>query len=218
MACEFGLPLRTGCSCSVTQLNAYEYRKPGSSHRMNSVPGSTQLSRKDRLRRELRNPSLLTVAILVVLVLAIPAAIILPGIINTASTNLAERNEQRRQRVENLLPEAVVLPAQVTPWLFSRIRIMQEATTPEEWFIADFKDGPCNPANLAQFPSGQFTTGIFRACSDIDRIQTKFAETCQVGNCDLPRTAILELDGAAIRLVETFSDANFALPYESPLE
>ena len=153
-----------------------------------------------------------------ILVLAIPAALILPGIINTASTNLAERSEQQRQRVENLLPEAVVLPAQVTPWLFSRIRIMQEADIRDEWFIADFKQGSCNPENLAQFPPGQFTTAIFRACSDLDRIQAKYAEDCTDVDCDIPQEAIIELDGAAIRLVDAFSDANFALPYESPLE
>ncbi len=185
---------------------------------MINAPGTHESSKLARLRRELRNPSLLTVAIIIFLVLAIPAAVILPGVIDTASTNLAERNERQRQRVENLLPEAVVLPAQVTPWLFSRIRIMQEADTRDEWFIADFKQGACNPGNLAQFPSGQYTTAIFRACSDLDRIQQKFGDDCTVEACDLPEEAVIELDGAAIRLVDAFSDANFALPYESPLE
>ncbi len=182
---------------------------------MKNSPPSIEANRAARLRRELRNPSLITIAIIVLLVLAIPAAIILPGLISTASTNLAERAEQRRQRVERLLPEAVVLPAQVTPWLFSRIRIMQQATTTSEWFAADFTEGSCNPANLAQFPTGKYTTAIFRACSDLNRIREKYAANCTVESCEVPRTAIIELDGAAIRLVEAFSDANFALPYES---
>lgn len=160
----------------------------------------------------------MTVAIVIILVFAIPAAIILPGIINTASTNLAERAEQKRQRVDQLLPEAVVLPARVTPWLFSRLRIMQEAETSTEWFIADFTEGSCNADNLAQFPIGKFTTAIFRACSDLNRIQEKFAEFCTAANCQLPQAAIIELDGTAIRLVDAFSDAGFALPYDSPLE
>ena len=68
------------------------------------------------------------------------------------------------------------------------------------------------------FPAGKFTTAIFRACSDLNRIQDKYADDCTVESCEIPQVAIVELDGAAIRLVEAFSDANFALPYESPLE
>ena len=150
---------------------------------------------------------------IIVLALAIPSAVFLPGIIDTAVTNVSERNERRRQREEQLLPEAIVLPVQVTPWLFTRIRIMQEADTPEEWFIASFDDGPCNPANLAQFPIGKYTTAIFRACSDLDRVQQKFASRCTRESCDMPEEAAVELDGTAIRLVDAFSDANFVLPY-----
>ena len=161
---------------------------------------------------------MLTVAIIVLLAMTIPAAIILPGVIDTASTNLSERSERLRERRENLLSEVVVLPAQVTPWLFSRLRIMQQATTPQEWFVADFSDGPCNASNLAQFPPGKYTTAIFRACTDLERIQRKFADDCTEESCVLPREALLELDGAAIRLVDAFSDANFVLPYERVVE
>ena len=85
---------------------------------------------------------------------------------------------------------------------------MKNADTQSEWRRISFKLGPCNEANLAQFPEGKYTLGIAQACNDLHNIQLEFASDCLTEtSCDIPPAAIVRLNAVSANLQETFSDA-----------
>ena len=156
-----------------------------------------------RLRRQIRNPSLMTFVIMTLLMLAIPGAIFAPGFYSGAKENIVRiRQDPFVQFLE------VATPSHVYPYLQRNITLMKNAETQYEWRRTSFKLGPCHESNLIQFPEGKYTTGIAQACDDLHNIQLDFAEDC-ISNtsCNIPPAAIARLDAVCVRLQETFSDA-----------
>lgn len=156
-----------------------------------------------KLRRQVRNPSLLTFFIMALVILAIPLAIVAPGFYSGAKEGIVRiRQDPFVQFLE------VSTPSHVYPFLQRNIQLMKDAETQSDWRRISFKLGPCNEANLAQFPEGKYTTGIAQACDDLHNIQLDFAEDCiSETSCNIPPAAIARLDAVSTSLQETFSDA-----------
>ena len=156
-----------------------------------------------RLRRQLRNPSLITFLIMALVVLAIPVGIAFPGFYSGAKEGFWRiRQEPFVQFLE------VSTPSYVYPYLQRNIDQMKIAESQYEWRRISFKLGPCHETNLGQFPEGKYTDGIARACTDLHNIQLDFAENCtSATTCNIPPAAIARLDAVSTRLQETFSDA-----------
>ena len=156
-----------------------------------------------RLRRQIRNPSLLTFFVMALVILAIPVGIVFPGFYSGAKEGFWRiRQEPFIQFLE------VSTPSYVYPFLQRNIDQMKNAQSQYEWRRISFKLGPCHEANLRQFPEGKYTDGIARACSDLHNIQLDFAEECSSStSCNIPPAAIARLAAVSERLQETFSDA-----------
>ena len=156
-----------------------------------------------RLRRQIRNPSLLTFLIMALVVLAIPVGIAFPGFYSGAKEGV--RRIQQQQVVQFL---EVATPSFVYPYLQRNINEMKNAQSQYEWRRISFKLGPCHQANLSQFPVGKYTDGIANACQDLHNIQLDFAGDCDSAtSCNIPPAAIARLDVVSTGLQETFSDA-----------
>ena len=168
-------------------------------------------NRLAKLRRQIRNPSLLTFLIMTVVALSIPLAIIAPGFYSGAKEGIVRiRQDTFVQFLE------VSTPSFVYPYLQRNIQLMRGAETEYEWRRISFKLGPCNEANLAQFPAGKYTDGIANACSDLHEIQIEFAADCTSdATCNIPPAAIARLDAVSQRLTETFADAYSSRHFES---
>ena len=164
-----------------------------------------------RLRRQVRNPSLLTFFVMALIVLAIPFAIVAPGFYSGAKEGIVRiRQDPFVQFLE------VATPSHVYPYLQRNIQLMKAAETQYDWRRISFKLGPCHESNLAQFPAGKYTQGISNACNDLHNIQLDFAEDCiSHTSCNIPPTAITRLDAVSASLQETFSDAYSSRHVES---
>ncbi len=156
-----------------------------------------------KLRRQVRNPSLLTFIIMAAVALAIPLAIVAPGFYSGAREGIVRiRQDPFVQFLE------VATPSHVYPYLQRNIQLMKNADTQSEWRRISFKLGPCSEANLVQFPEGKYTRGIAQACDDLHNIQLDFAEDCLTEtSCNIPPAAIARLDAVSTNLQTTFSDA-----------
>ena len=156
-----------------------------------------------KLRRQIRNPSLLTFIIMTIVALSIPLAIVAPGFYSGAREGIVRiRQDPFVQFLE------VSTPSHVYPYLQRNIQLMKTADTQSEWRRISFRLGPCNEANLAQFPAGKYTAGIAQACDDLHNIQLDFAEDCvSETSCNIPPAAIARLETVSTNLQETFSDA-----------
>lgn len=156
-----------------------------------------------KLRRQIRNPSLLTFFIMAIVILAIPIAIVAPGFYSGAREGIVRI---RQDTVVQFLE--VATPSHVYPYLQRNVQLMKDADTQSKWRRISFKLGPCNEANLAQFPEGKYTAGIAQACNDLHNIQLEFADDClSETDCNIPTAAIVRLNAVSVYLQETFSDA-----------
>lgn len=164
-----------------------------------------------KLRRQIRNPSLLTFFIMTMVILAIPTAIVAPGFYSGAKEGIVRiRQDPFVQFIE------VATPSHVYPYLQRNIELMKAADTQSEWRRISFRLGPCNEANLIQFPEGKYTDGIARACNDLHTIQLDFAGDCiSETSCSIPPAAIARLDAVSTNLQETFSDAYSTRHFEA---
>ncbi len=164
-----------------------------------------------RLRRQIRNPSLLTFLIMTIVALSIPIAIVAPGFYSGAKEGIVRiRQDPFVQFIE------VATPSHVYPYLQRNIQLMKEADTQYEWRRISYKLGPCHEANLTQFPEGKYTDGIAQACEDLHNIQIDFAADCTSdASCNIPPAAIARLDDVSNSLQETFSDAYSTRHFET---
>jgi hypothetical protein len=170
-------------------------------------------SRMDRLRRELRNPSMLTVIIITALVLAIPLAIFVPKWVSTTQNSLEERAQDTALRDDTMLSITELVPGQVAPWLASHINRMLVADSPFEWTRVSFASGPCLPANLAQLPGGKYSEAIVTACQDMAAAQVEYARECpNVANCNFSAESRAELTRIRTEMFDAFADSGFVLP------
>jgi len=156
-----------------------------------------------RLRRQIRNPSLLTFIIMAIVAAAIPLAIIGPGFYSGAKEGIVRiRQGTFVQFLE------VATPSYVYPYLQRNIDQMKDAETEYEWRRISFKLGPCHQTNLSQFPAGKYTDGIASACNELHDIQIEFAGSCTSDiSCNIPPAAIARLDAVSDSLRDTFADA-----------
>ena len=176
-------------------------------------------SKMARLRRELRNPSMLTIGIIVVAILAIPAALLVPSWVQTTRDSLQRRADADAQREQIIVSASVLVPSQIVPWMLNEIEQMEGATNPSTWNEVDFTQGPCNATNLSQLPVGKYADAIATACADLNETQTEYARTCvSVATCAIPEEGLAELAAVRTGLVDAFSDAGFVLEYQDEEE
>ena len=156
-----------------------------------------------KLRRQIRNPSLLTFTVITILAISIPLAIFAPGFYSGAKEGIVRI---RQGTVVQFLE--VATPSYVYPYLQRNIQHMKTARSQFEWRRISFKLGPCNEVNIRQFPQGKYTDAIANACNDLNDIQLDFAQDCASATaCNIPPVAIARLDAVSTQLQETFSDA-----------
>lgn len=167
-----------------------------------------------RLRRQLRNPSLLTFIILTIIALSVPAAILFPSFYSGAKEGIVLI---RREPVTHFLQAST--PSWINPYLQRQISTMQNAELPIEWRGVSFVHGPCFEQNLQQLPAGKYSDGIARACADLHEIQMSYASSCATtNNCNIPTVAVERLQAVRTDLIEVFSDAysDYSLTEEQP--
>jgi hypothetical protein len=171
-------------------------------------------NRLARFRRELRNPSMTTVFLIVAAVISIPLIMLVPSWISTTRGSIQERRAAEDLRDAALLSSDVIIPSQITPWMLNQISRMENADTPFEWNYTLFTAGPCAPTNLSQLPPGKYSEAIRTSCGNLFRVQTDYADDCPtVDSCNLPPDAYTRLASIRTNLMDAFSDAGFVLPY-----
>ena len=161
----------------------------------------------DRLRQRLRNPSIPFMILLILLVLAIPAAVLAPSIIRRGIEGYREaRRLQEREFVE-------APGTWVRPWLVKRVRIMIDASQPHEWRPTDFTRGPCAPENVVQLPVDGFREAIEYSCGELSRVQLSYAINCaETDRCNVPDEARRKLEAVIDVLDDAFANAGLAGP------
>ncbi len=156
-----------------------------------------------RLRRQLRNPSILTFIIVCIVVLTIPVAIAFPGFYKGAQEGIVRI---RQEPVTYFLKAST--PSWINPYLQRHISKMQNAEVPVEWHGVSFQHGPCFGGNLSQLPDGKYSDAIVKACGDLHDIQSEYAGDCATtGNCNIPPVAVDRLQQVSEDLRIAFSDA-----------
>jgi type II secretory pathway pseudopilin PulG len=178
------------------------------------TPVMVENNRMARLRRELRNPSMTTVFLIVLAVISIPLLMLVPSWISTTRGSIQERRSAEDLRDAALLSSDVIIPSQITPWMLNQVSRMENAGTPLEWNYTLFTAGPCSTTNLNQLPAGKYSEAIRTSCGDLFQVQTDYADACtSAASCDLPPEAYTRLASIRTNLMDAFSDAGFVLPY-----
>ncbi len=184
-----------------------------------TVPAPERQSIRDRLRRELRNPSMMTVFLIIVAVAAIPLALLVPSWVDTTRNSFEDRRAADRLRDSTILSASVLVPSQIAPWMIDQIERMEAADNPADWNFTSFVAGPCDRNNLTQLPPGKFAVAISNSCINLHEIQADHADECpSIQVCNLSDRAMNRLDGVRVSLLNTFADANLVLPYEQEEE
>jgi len=171
-------------------------------------------SRSARLRRELRNPSMLTIFIIIVVVSTVIFAPFAPGWISTTQNSFQSIAEQKSTQESSMLSLSAIVPAQISPWLATQANTMINAEGPLDWKVVSFRTGPCLGENLAQLPAGKYSESIGATCQELDRIQQRYSGNCfRAATCIVPEVAKEEIEAAMDIVWDAFSDAGFVLPY-----
>jgi hypothetical protein len=171
-------------------------------------------SRSARFKRELRNPSLLTVFIIGTIAAVVILAPFAPGWVSTAQGSFKAMAQAKDLGNAGRSSITVIIPSQITPWLSIQARTMINAEGPLEWRVVSFRNGPCNSGNLSQLPAGKYTSAIAQACVDLDDIQQRYSGKCFLASdCNVPEVAKDEIRLAMDTVWDAFSDAGFVLPY-----
>jgi hypothetical protein len=171
-------------------------------------------SRSARLRRELRNPSMLTIFIILVVTSTIIFAPFVPGWVSTTQDSFAAMAKKQEINEASMSSIGAIVPSQIAPWLGSKVETMINAEGPLDWKVVSFRTGPCDPGNLVQLPASKYSTAIATTCGELDDIQQLYSGNCFLASdCNVPEAAKIELRASMGRVWEAFSDAGFVLPY-----
>ena len=171
-------------------------------------------SRIARFKRELRNPSMVTVILIGLAITTVVLAPFAPGWVSTAQHSFEAMSEQDALNEAGLSTIGAVVPSQIAPWLATQARTMTEAQGPLEWKAVSFKRGPCDAGNLSQLPVSKYSNAIAQACSSFDEIQQRYSGDCFIASdCNVPEVATAEIMQTMDQVWEAFSDAGFVLPY-----
>ena len=172
-------------------------------------------SRSARFRRELRNPSLLTIIIMLVVAAVVILGPFAPGWISTTKGSFEAIAKNKALNEASMLSLGAIVPSQITPWLNQQVNTMIDAEGPLDWQVVSFRSGPCFGENLSQLPASKYSTAIMTACNELDDIQQLYSGSCFLASdCNVPEVAKEELRTAMGRVWSEFSDAGFVLPYE----
>ena len=117
-------------------------------------------SLRGRIRQHLRNPPMRTIFLIVLIVSAIPFAIIYPKVSKVAQDNW---------KVVELSRERHFVNVTAASWIYPFLRLqavrMQNAEVPIEWRGISFKHGPCLNEHMSQLPVGKYAYAIETAVS-----------------------------------------------------
>ena len=172
-------------------------------------------SKSARLRRELRNPSLLTIFLIVTVVCVVIFAPFAPGWISTTKESFADIAKKKEITEASMSSLTSIVPSQISPWLATQANTMINAEGPLDWKVVSFRRGPCSGGNLSQLPAGKYSDSIGTACVELDRIQQLYSGKCfRASDCNVPEVAKEEISAAIGNVWEAFSDAGFVLPYD----
>ena len=171
-------------------------------------------SKRARLRRELRNPSVLTILLIVIVVCVVLIGPFTPGWVSTTQKSLADIAKTKEINKASMSSISAVIPSQISPWLSNQANTMINAEGPLDWQVVSFRTGPCATENLTQLPAGKYSTSIATACDELDEIQQLYSGNCFLAsNCHVPEEAKQKITAAMDSVWEAFSDAGFVLPY-----
>ncbi len=171
-------------------------------------------SRSARFRRELRNPSMLTILILTTIVLVVLVGPFAPKWISTTKGSFDAIAKQKEIQEASMGSFTAVIPSQIAPWLSVQANTMINAEGPLDWQVVSFRTGSCATENLTQLPTGKYSTSIAVACDEHDEIQQLYSGNCFLAsNCHVPEEAKQKITAAMDSVWEAFSDAGFVLPY-----
>ena len=123
-------------------------RRHGKLTRIGAIDYGDDDGRLARLRRQLRNPSLITFFILAIIAISIPVGIAFPGFYSGAKEGIVRI---RQDPVVHFLE--VATPSFVYPYLQRNIEQMKSAQSQYEWRRISFKLGPCFEPNLGNSPT-----------------------------------------------------------------
>lgn len=156
-----------------------------------------------------------TVGLIVLAVLIVPLAMLLPSWISTTQDSFQARDDADAMRDSMIFSSSLLVPSQITPWMFGQIDRMKEVESPAEWNATSFTAGPCDAGNLSGLPSGKYADAISDACIDLHQIQVDYAGDCRsIQVCELSDTAVARLDQTRAALLEAFADSGFVTPYQ----
>lgn len=168
-----------------------------------------------RFRRELRNPSMMTVFLIIAAVLVIPLALLVPSWVETTRGSFQDRRAADELRDSTMISSSVQVPAQIAPWVLDQIEHMEDAGGPLTWHLTSFTEGPCNATNLSQLPAGPFADAIATSCVSLNQIQIDHADECpSVAACNFSSSVAERLDGVRVALLDTFAEAGLVIPYK----
>ncbi len=172
-------------------------------------------SRSARIRRELRNPSMLTVILIFVAISTVVLAPFAPGWISTTRDSFAAMAKKKEINEASMSSLGAIVPSQIAPWMSSQVNTMLDAEGPLDWQVVSFRSGPCLTENLSQLPGSKYSTAIADACGELDQIQQAYSGNCFLASdCNIPEAAREELRTAMGGVWTAFSDAGFVLPYD----
>ncbi len=171
-------------------------------------------SRIARFRRELRNPSMITVILIVLAAATVVLAPFAPGWVSTTRDSFDAMAAQKELNEASKSSLGAAVPSQIAPWMAVQARTMSEAEGPLDWKVVSFRNGPCDAGNLSQLPVSKYSDAIAQACSSFDDIQQRYSGDCFLASkCNVPEVAKAEIAQAMGIVWEAFSDAGFVLPY-----
>ena len=137
-------------------------------------------SLSERIRRELRNPSMRKIFISIVVVIAVVSAPFAPGWISSTKSGINEVTADHDLQTSSRLPNDDLTDEQISPYLIEKAETMRDATGPFQWEIVNFRFGPCDPDALAAHSDGAFRTALTDSCTSLADIQGRYQRDCYI--------------------------------------
>ncbi len=169
------------------------------------------ISRRARFKRELRNPSMTTVALILLVVATVVLAPFVAGWVSSAREGFDGVAQQRERNDDNKSSLGAAV-THVAAWIAAQARTMVEADEPRDWNAVSFRDGPCNADNLSQLSAGKYSDAVAQACRALDDIQQRHSPNCILAlNCNISEVAKSEIEQTVDIMWESFSEGGFVL-------
>lgn len=171
------------------------------------------LSRGERIKRDLRSPTPLSFGVSVGVVALIVLAIFGPGWFTSASEGIKEVTEDHDLTKASTLTVDDLEDHQIVPWMETQTQRMIDAKGPLDWKVVNFRFGPCDAENLEAMSAGALAESISGACDSLADIQGRYARNCFLATtCDVPESAKTEINDVMTLLWPAHTDAGYARP------